>query len=164
MPIINNWMFPVDKMGFYGTDYEHRAFIAFIGLGANLPEDAVYPNTSVDEERNPIIGENNYILHFDKDKLPPVNAFWSLTAYNDKDFLIANPINRFALGDRDNLTFNTDGSLDIYIQNTDPGGDKTSNWLPSTKEGLTNITLRLYWPKKATLDGTWEVPAIRKID
>ncbi|PCI09172.1 MAG: hypothetical protein COB73_05960 [Flavobacteriaceae bacterium] len=162
--IVNNWMFPVDKMGFYGTDYEHRAFIAFIGLGANLPEDAVYPNTSVDEKRNPIIGENNYILHFEKDEIPPVHAFWSLTAYNSKDFLVANTINRFALGDRDNLTYNKDGSLDIYIQNTDPGGDKTTNWLPSTKEGLTNITLRLYWPKEAALDGTWKVPAIKKAD
>lgn len=164
VPIINNWMFPIDKMGFYGTDYEHRAFIAFIGLGANLAADAVYPNTSVNGDGNPIDGKNNYILHFDKDETPPVNAFWSLTAYNSKDFLVANTINRFALGDRDNLVYNKDGSLDIYIQNTNPGGDKTSNWLPSTQEGLTNITLRLYWPKEAALDGTWEVPAIKKVD
>ena len=162
--IVNNWLFAREVMGIYGTNYEHRAFIAFIGLGANLVEDAVYPSTSVDGEGNRIDGNNKYILHFEEDELPPINAFWSITAYNSKDFLVANTINRFALGDRDNLKYNEDGSLDIYIQNTDPGGDKTSNWLPSTQEGLTNLTLRLYWPKEAALDGTWEIPAIKKVD
>ncbi|MFK5854849.1 MAG: DUF1254 domain-containing protein [Bacteroidota bacterium] len=164
IPIINNWLFAREVMGTYGKNYDQRAFIAFIGLGANLPEDAVYPSTSVDSEGNRIDGKNNYILHFEEDEIPPVNAFWSLTAYNSKDFMVANTINRFALGDRDNLKYNEDGSLDIYIQNTDPGGDKTSNWLPSTQEGLTNLTLRLYWPKEAALDGTWEVPSIKKVD
>ena len=164
VPVVNNWMFARDVMGFYGTNYEQRAFIAFIGLGANLVADAVYPSTSRDSEGNPIDGKSKYVLHFDKDETPPVDAFWSLTAYNHEDFLIANLINRFALGDRDNLTFNKDGSLDIYIQNSDPGGDKTSNWLPSTQEGLTNLTLRLYWPKESALDGTWIVPAVVKVD
>ncbi len=164
VPIVNNWIFASEGMGFYGTNYEQRAFIAFIGLGANLAEDAVYPSTSRDSEGNAIDGKNKYVIHFEKNEIPPVNAFWSLTAYNSKDFLIENTINRFALGDRDNLKYNEDGSLDIYIQNTDPGGDKTSNWLPSTQEGLTNLTLRLYWPKKSALDGTWIVPAIKKIE
>ena len=164
VPNINNWIFAREEMGFYGTNYEHRAFIAFIGLGANLAEDAVYPSTSVDSEGNSIDGKNKYVLHFDKEQVPPVNAFWSLTAYNSKDFLVSNPINRFALGDRDNLKYNENGSLDIYIQNTDPGGDKTSNWLPSTQEGLTNLTLRLYCPKESALDGTWVVPAVMKVE
>ena len=164
VPVVNNWIFAREEMGFYGINYEQRAFIAFIGLGANLAVDAVYPNTSRDSEGNTIDGKNKYVLHFDKDETPPVDAFWSLTAYNHEDFLIANLINRFALGDRDNLTFNKDGSLDIYIQNSDPGGDKTSNWLPSTQEGLTNLTLRLYWPKESALDGTWIVPAVVKVD
>ena len=162
--VVNNWIVAKDGMGFYGTNYEKRAFIAFIGLGANLVEDAVYPSTSMDSEGIPIDGTNKYVLHFEKNEIPPVNAFWSLTAYNSKDFLVANTINRFALGDRDDLTYNEDGSLDIYIQNTDPGGNKTSNWLPSTQEGLTNLTLRLYWPKKAVLDGTWIVPPIKKVE
>ncbi len=164
VPNINNWMFARDVMGFYGTNYEHRTFIAFIGLGANLVADAVYPSTSRDSEGNPIDGKSKYVIHFDKGQTPPVNAFWSLTAYNSKDFLITNPINRFALGDRDNLTYNKDGSLDIYIQNSDPKGDKTSNWLPSTQEGLTNLTLRLYWPKESALDGTWVVHAVMKVE
>lgn len=164
VPNINNWIFARDVMGFYGTNYEHRAFIAFIGLGANLAEDAVYPSTSKDSEGNTIEGEYKYVIHFEKGQTPPANAFWSLTAYNSKDFLVANSINRFALGDRDDLKYNKDGSLDIYIQKTDPGRDKTSNWLPSTQEGLTNLTLRLYWPKESALDGTWIVPAVKKIE
>ena len=162
VPVVNNWMFARDGMGFYGTKYEHRAFIAFIGLGANLVKDAVYPTTSLDSEGNPIDGKSKYVIHFDKGETPPVNAFWSLTAYNSKDFLVGNPIDRFALGDRDNLKYNEDGSLDIFIQNTDPGGDKTSNWLPSPQEGLTTLTLRLYWPKESALDGTWIVPGVKK--
>ncbi len=164
VPVVNHWLFARTGMGTYGTNYEHRAFIAFIGLGANLPEDAVYPSTSVDADGNQIMGTNKYVIHFDKGQTPPVNAFWSLTAYNSKDFLVANPINRFAIGDRDKLNYNKDGSLDIYIQNSDPGGDKTANWLPSTKEGLTNVTLRMYWPKKSVLDGTWKVPGVKRVD
>ena len=163
VPIVNNWMVARTNMGTYGTDYNQRAFIAFIGLGANLPQDAIYPLTTRDSDGNPIEGTNKYVLHFSKAEIPPVNAFWSLTAYNSKDFLVANPINRFAIGDRDDLKYNKDGSLDIYIQNTDPGGDKTSNWLPSTQEGLTNLTLRLYWPKESVLDGTWVVPGVQKV-
>ena len=163
VPIINHWMYSTD-LGAYGTDYDRRALVAFIGLGANLAKDAIYPSTTLDSEGNTIMGANKYVIHFAKDSLPPVNAFWSLTAYNSKDFLVPNPINRFAIGDRDDLNYNEDGSLDIYIQNTDPGGDKTANWLPSTQEGLTNITLRMYWPKEAALDGTWVIPGIQRVD
>jgi len=163
VPIINYWMYSTD-LGAYGTDYDRRALVAFVGLGANLGKDAIYPSTTLDSEGNTILGTNKYVIHFAKDSLPPVNAFWSLTAYNSKDFLVPNPINRFAIGDRDDLKFNEDGSLDIYIQNTDPEGDKTANWLPSTQEGLTNITLRMYWPKEEALDGSWKVPGIKKVD
>jgi len=88
--VVNNWIVAMDGMGDYGTNYEFRAFIAFIGLGANLAKDAVYPSTSMDEDGNTIEGNNQYVLHFDKEQIPPVNAFWSLTAYNSKDFLVKN--------------------------------------------------------------------------
>jgi hypothetical protein len=164
IPVINNWIVAREVMGFYGTNYDQRALIAFAGLGTNLPEDAIYPSTSKDSEGNPVDGSNKYVMHFEKDEIPPVDAFWSLTAYNSKDFLVANSINRFAIGDRDDLKYNEDGSLDIYIQNSDPGGDKTSNWLPSTQEGLTTLTLRLYQPKESILDGTWKVPGVKKVE
>jgi len=160
---VNGWLLLREGMGSYGLNYDYRALIAFVGLGANLPEDAVYPITSVDGEGNLLDGGNKYVLHFEKDEIPQVNAFWSLTAYNDKDFLIKNSINRFALGDRNNLKYNEDGSLDIYLQNSDPGGDKSSNWMPLTKKGLITLTLRLYWPKESVLDGTWIVPAVKKV-
>ena len=89
------------------------------------------------------MAENKYVLHFDKDELPPVDAFWSLTMYDAEGFQAANPLNRFAIGDRDALKFNPDGSLDLYIQNENPGPDKESNWLPAPKSGQLGLTLRL---------------------
>ena len=86
-------------------------------------------------------------LHFDKGQTPPVNAFWSTTMYNAKQAFVANPINRYAIGDRDRLKFNKDGSLDIYIQHDSPGKDKESNWLPADA-GSFNVVMRLYWPKE----------------
>ena len=148
----------------YGIDYDFRSFIAYFGLGANLPEDAVYPSTTIDSDGNPLDGSEKYIIHFEKDDLPPVNAFWSLTAYDKRDLLVENPINRFAIGDRDKLTFNKDGSLDVYIQNSNPGADRESNWLPSPIEGRLNLTLRLYWPKQEALDYSWQTPAIERVD
>ena len=133
-----------------------------VGLGANQPEDAIYPLALVDADGQPIVAEKNYILHFDKDELPPVNAFWSLTMYDAEGFQVANPINRFAIGDRDALKYNPDGSLTLYIQNENPGKEKEANWLPSPKSGPLGLTMRLFAPKAQTLDGRWNPPPIRK--
>jgi len=91
-----------------------------------------------------------------------VNAFWSITAYTAKQTFVANPINRYAIGDRDKLKFNPDGSLDIYLQHDSPGKDKESNWLPADA-GSFNVALRMYWPKDDALSGTWTPPPIRKM-
>jgi hypothetical protein len=117
-----------------------------IGLGANQVEDAIYPLNISDADGEPVMAEYNYILHFSKDE-PPVGAFWSLTLYDAEGFQVANPLNRFAIGDRDALKFNADGSLDLYIQNQSPGSDKEANWLPAPKSGKLSLTLRLYAPK-----------------
>jgi hypothetical protein len=77
---------------------------------------------------------------------------------------VANPINRFAIGDRDELKYNGDGSLDLYLQNESPGSDKESNWLPSPATGTLGVTMRLYAPKAQILDGYWNPPAIRWVD
>lgn len=158
----NGWIFLNKGMGEYGINYGFRAFIAYFGLGANLPDDAIYPSTMVDSEGNRLEGKNNYVLHFEADQLPPVKAFWSLTAYNERDFLVENDINRYSVGDRNPLKYNDDGSLDIYIQNTPPKGKPESNWLPSPKSGAMNLTLRLYWPDQSALDGQWAPPAVVK--
>lgn len=158
----NGWTIHLD-IGTYGTEYPKRALIAWVGLGANIPEDAVYPLTRVDADGKPLNGANRYVLHFDKGQTPPVNGFWSLTMYNDKQFFVENPIGRYAIGDRDTLKLNKDGSLDIHIQHESPGKDKESNWLPAPKDGF-NLVMRMYWPKKPVLDGTWVPPAIKRVN
>jgi hypothetical protein len=157
----NGWAIALKGLGNYGTDYEERAAVAYGGLGANLPADAVYPAARTDDQGRPLSGENTYLIHFDKSQIPPVNGFWSLTMYNDKQFFVENPLNRYAIGDRNKLKFNEDGSLDLYVQHESPGTDKESNWLPSPKEGF-NLILRLYWPKENVLNGEWKPPKIQK--
>jgi hypothetical protein len=83
--------------------------------------------------------------------------------YDEHGFQVANKLNRFAIGDRDALKYNADGSLDLYIQNKSPGGDKESNWLPAPATGKLGITLRLYAPKPQALDGRWNPPPVKKI-
>lgn len=159
----NGWQLQTENVGTYGTSYRQRATIALAGLGANLPEDAVYPTAFVDGDGQPLDGGHRYVLHFDKGVLPPVNAFWSVTLYGSDNYQVPNPINRFALGDRDKLAYNADGSLDLYIQNASPGPGKEANWLPAPK-GAFNLTMRLYSPKQKVPDGAWAPPPVKRID
>jgi hypothetical protein len=161
--ITNGWMILTETMGVYGNDYLKRAVVAMIGLGANQPEDAVYPMCVSDSEGRPLEGSNRYVLHFAEGGLPPVRAFWSVTMYDSEGFPIPNTLDRFAIGDRDDLKFNEDGSLDIFIQNQSPGGDRESNWLPSPARGVLGVTMRLYSPMAQVIDGRWAPPPIRKV-
>ncbi len=156
----NGWMIPPMELGRFGTDYALRAYVALYGFGANWPEDAVYPSAPKDSRGRQLNGAHRYVLHFAQGG-PPVNAFWSLTMYNSKQAFVPNPIDRYAIGDRDKLKFNPDGSLDLYIQNESPGKDQESNWLPAPKDDF-NVILRLYWPKKPILDGSWVPPGINR--
>ena len=160
---VNSWIFTT-KTGLYGTNYLQRALITAIGLGANRPQDAVYPTSEVDAEGKPYIGANKYVMHFAKGELPPVNGFWSLTMYNDKYFFYGNPLNRYTLSARNDLKPNADGSVDLYLQHENPGPEKESNWLPAPAERFIPM-LRLYWPKEKSpsiLNGTWKIPAVTK--
>jgi hypothetical protein len=148
--------------GAYGVDYMYRAAIAFGALGENLPQDAVYPSLATDSEGKSLDGSSTYILHFDKGELPPVNAFWSVTAYDTDGYFIPNALKRQALGDRDKLQFNPDGSLDLYIQADSPGPDKEANWLPVAKAPFT-LLMRLYSPKAVILDGSWTPPLVMRV-
>jgi hypothetical protein len=157
----NGWLLNVDAMGNYGTWYLKRATVELIGLGANLPDDAIYPMSFVDAHGLPYDGKELYVWHMSKEQIPPVNAFWSLTLYDAEGFQVANELNRFAIGDRDSLRFNDDGSLDIWVQHERPeSGD--SNWLPAPT-GAFNLCARLYWPKPQVLDGTWVPPAVQRV-
>ena len=160
--MVNGWDMMMN-IGRYGTNYPFRAVVALVGLGANLPEDAIYPHAKVDSDGKPLSGANRYTIHFAKGQLPPVGAFWSITMYNSKQFFVDNPINRYAIGDRDKLKFNDDGSLTLYFQHESPGKDKESNWLPAPKDSF-NLFMRLYWPKPAIIEGTWKPPTVERVN
>jgi hypothetical protein len=161
---IDGWVFTT-KTGLYGTEYLQRALITAIGLGANRPQDAVYPTTQVDAEGKPYTGEKRYVMHFAKGELPPVEGFWSLTMYDGDYFFVDNPLNRYTLSARDELKKNADGSVDLYLQHENPGADKESNWLPAPA-GRFIPMLRLYWPTEkapSLLDGSWKIPAVSEV-
>jgi hypothetical protein len=160
--LVNGWQVNTDTIGVYGNYYLKRAALAMIGLGSNPPEDAIYPLTFVDADGKPLTGESDYVLHFDEQELPPVEAFWSVTLYDQDGFQVPNPLNRCALGDRDALRYNSDGSLDLFIQHGSPGPDREANWLPAPRSPLA-LFMRLYEPKAEVLDGQWEPPAVRRV-
>jgi len=160
--VVNGWQMNTDTMGVYGNYYLKRAIVALVGLGANLPEDAVYPLNLGDADGKPLTGANKYTLHFTKSQVPPVSAFWSITLYDKDGFPSANALNRNAIGDRDALTVNADGSLDLYFQHESPGADKEANWLPAPI-GDFNLTMRLYAPKLEILDGRWAPPPVKRL-
>ncbi|APW60302.1 DUF1254 domain-containing protein [Paludisphaera borealis] len=161
-PEVNRWRMIGNPIGTYGTAYLKRALIAFMGLGANTVEDAIYPSALVDSKGRPLDSAKNYMVRFAKDQIPPVRAFWSLTMYDERQLFTANPIHRFAIGDRDALKFDADGSLTLYIQRSSPGAEKEANWLPAPHQGSFSMNLRLYWPIAAALDGTWAPPVVEE--
>jgi hypothetical protein len=161
--VANHWSMNTDTMGVYGNYYLKRAIIAQQGLGANVPEDAIYPMNLGDQNGRPLDGANKYVLHFDKAALPPVNAFWSVTLYDPQGYQVANPLNRFAVSSWMPFKYDADGSLTVYFQNENPGHEKAANWLPAPK-GPFNLTMRLYAPKSEALTGKWNPPAVAKTE
>ena len=160
---VNGWQV-MTMTGEYGTDYVQRAFVTAIGLGANRPQDAVYPTSQVDGDGKPYSGSNKYVMHFAKGQAPPAAGFWSLTMYNGDYFFVANPPNKYTVSPRDDLKYNEDGSLDLYVQKESPGKEREANWLPAPKDKFI-LMLRLYWPKEkapSIIDGTWKPPAVTK--
>ena len=157
--IENGWSMNTDTMGVYGNYYLKRAIVSQLGLGANLPEDAIYPLNLADSTGQPLQGDNNYTIHFEKGEIPPAQAFWSITLYDPDGFQVANSINRFAVSSWMPFKYNGDGSLDLYFQNGSPGKDLEWNWLPAPK-GPFNLTMRLYAPMSQALTGKWNPPPI----
>lgn len=157
----NGWFFST-KTGSYGTDYLQRAVVASLGLGANSPEDSIYPIGFFDVSNQTLNGLNHYVLHFDKNQIPPVRGPWSVTVYNDQYLFVTNPLNRYTLRDRDKLKYNPDGSLDLYVQNEAPTAEQSTNWLPAPAGDFV-LMLRLYWPKDSVLSGHWTPPIVKKV-
>ncbi|WP_436792408.1 DUF1254 domain-containing protein [Bordetella petrii] len=159
---MNGWNTVLTGIGTYGTDYTRRAAVAYAGLGATTPHDALYPVTTIDDDGELLRSDEEYVLHFDKGQLPPANAAWSLILYNADHNLAPNRIGRYALRSTDPLQYNADGSLDIYIQRDDPGPRKAANWLPAPDRGNFMLNMRLYWPRDIALDGNWAPPPVRE--
>ena len=161
----HGWLFTT-RTGLYGTNYIQRALITAIGLGANRPEDAIYPTSEGPNAIEHYTGAKKYVMHFPKGGLPPVRGFWSLTMYDKDYFFIKNPINRQSISARQDLKSNADGSVDLYIQNESPGPDKESNWLPAPKDQFI-LMMRLYWPSEqdpTILNGSWKIPQARAVE
>lgn len=159
----NGWIVMPKNMGDYGTDYNTRAGIALVGLGAIQPHDVVYPTAFIDGDGKPLDGASRYILHFDKGHTPPTDATWSVSMYDPQGFYVPNVINRYNLAMWMPLEYNPDGSLDIYIQANSPGARREANWLPAPASAPFNLTVRDYWPKETVLDGTYKLPPVRKV-
>ncbi|CUT11329.1 putative exported protein [Bradyrhizobium sp.] len=160
----NGWAFTT-KTGIYGTDYLMRALVTAIGLGANRPQDAVYPTSQKDADDRKYNGAHKYVMHFAKGQLPPALGFWSVTMYNGEYFFVANPIDRYSISARQNLKSNPDGSTDLYIQNESPGKEKESNWLPAPSGDFV-LMMRLYWPSEkapSIIDDSWKLPPAKKV-
>jgi hypothetical protein len=159
----DGWLFTT-KTGIYGTAYRQRALITAIGLGANRPQDAIYPTSEGPDVLQSYSGTKKYVMHFAKGQLPPVKGFWSLTMYDANYFFVGNSLNRYTLSQRDKLRTNPDGSVDLYIQHESPGADKEANWLPAPPDRFI-LMMRMYWPKETSpsiLNGTWKIPRVRE--
>jgi hypothetical protein len=160
----NGWTFTT-QAGVYKTAYLQRAFVTAIGLGANRPQDAIYPTSQADAGGKPYSGANKYVIRFNKGETPPADGFWSLTMYDADYFFVDNPLNRYTVSSRNDFKVNADGSIDIYIQNEPPAKDVEANWLPAPK-GQFVLMLRLYWPREkapSILDGSWKVPPVTRV-
>lgn len=160
---VNGWTYLTKNIGVYGTDYIQRALVTAIGLGANRPQDAIYPTSQKDAAGAEYDGASKrYVMHFDKGQTPPVDGFWSLTMYDKDYFFVPNPLNRHTLSQRNKFLTNADGSVDLYLQADSPGKAKEANWLPAPKAKFIPM-MRLYWPKEtppSILDGSWKPPAV----
>ena len=143
-----------------------RAAAAYFGLWGNDLEEAFYPETTFDSDSEVLdCAKHNYILHLEADELPPVKAFWSLSMYKlPEQLFMENEIDRYIISSvTEGLHYNEDGSLDVYIQNENPGNDKESNWLPANN-GEFSIQARLYWPEPEALNPLYVLPEIKKYD
>ncbi len=158
----NGWIVIPEDIADYGTDYKTRAGIALIGLGAIRRQDVVYPTAFLDGDGETLDGANRYVLHFDAGQTPPTNVTWSVSMYDPRGDYVPNAIDRYNLAAWMPFTYNADGSLDLHIQAASPGEGKESNWLPAPTSGPFNLTVRIYWPTDAALDGTYKLPPVRR--
>ena len=149
---------------FLKNNYLYRMAAAVLGIWGNSEAEAIYPSYYVDADGEALNGANNYTLRFGPGELPPVNSFWSLTMYQlPPSLLVENPLNRYLLNSTtmDDFVRDEDGGITLYFQHSSPGKDKEPNWLPAP-EAPFSVIMRLYWPKEGALDGTWQLPPLKR--
>jgi hypothetical protein len=147
------------------NNYLYRMGAAVLGIYGNSKQEALYPAYYLDATKQKLDGANRYSMRFARGQLPPVNAFWSLTMYDEpQSLLVENPINRYLINSPmlPQLKRDADGGLTLVIQNESPGKDKEANWLPAPK-GPFSMIMRLYWPKEAAVEGKWERPPLERV-
>ncbi|MBR8657693.1 DUF1254 domain-containing protein, partial [Achromobacter sp. Marseille-Q0513] len=156
----NGWQREAGGVGVYGNAYMRRALAAQAQPGASLPEDLATLLLAADSRGEAVDGSRRYHLRFASGQLPPAGAFWSLAAYDAQGLLAPNALNRPALGSRDPLRYNEDGSLDLVVGHEAPAPEQQSNWLPLPASGPAQLLLRVYQPGPALLDGLWTPPPL----
>ena len=160
--VVNGWQMNTDTMGVYGNYYLKRAMVT-IAVSARISRTTpIYPFNMADADGKTMDGASSCAA-FTRQNCRPLNAFWSVTMYDAEGFQVANQLDRYAIGDRDALKYNADGSLDLYIQHDSPGADKVSNWLPSPAKGTLGVTMRLYAPKSPAIDGQSGAALIKRV-
>jgi hypothetical protein len=157
---VNGWSTTV-KAGQPGNGILLRAACARILPAVNVVQEAAYWTTTKDSAGQTLRGHHEYILHFPEGRLPPTDAFWSLTMTDVVGYMVQNPIDRYSVGSRSGLVPNADGSTEIYIQHTAPPGHE-ANWLPAPA-GNFKLMLRAYLPGRAVLDGAYHVPPVKRV-
>ena len=161
---VNGWQLAPVAPEYFGNDYLYRAAVGWQSMYVNDPIEAYYPGVYADGDGQTLDGsKHTYVLRFEVGQTPPVNGFWSTTMYDlEKRLLVANPINRYSIGDRTpGLQVGDDGSLEIYIQHQSPGPDKESNWLPAPN-GPFYMLMRMYLSQIEILNGQYEIPAVQR--
>jgi hypothetical protein len=158
----NGWSVGASYVGDYGRNYLGRAAIAQVALGANTPPETVYAYGFSDSRGRPLGGARRYTLRFRAGRLPPVDAFWSLTMYDGASYLHPNALKRYAIGDRTaGLRRGRGGSLTLYLQSRPPRGRRRANWLPAPR-GRFRVIMRLYEPRRSVLSGAWRPPPLER--
>jgi len=144
------------------TSYPMRALAARAGLWGNHAYEAAYAQIFQDADGEQLTGTKRYTIRFHE--LPPVEAFWSLTMYDMPNYyLVANPIDRYSIGDRTpGNRYDDDGSLTVVIQHDPPDEAEQANWLPAPPTNFRPV-MRMYQPGTAILGGSYRLPPIQPL-
>ncbi|KAF5434147.1 hypothetical protein C5S36_05615, partial [Candidatus Methanophagaceae archaeon] len=168
---VNGWnmMEAFGPRDFFKGDWLLRAAAAMAAIFANDKIEAFYPMVYVDADSQTLDGQTGkYILHFEKDEIPPAKYFWSVTMYDKRadgtaGYMVDNPIDRYLINSTtEGLIYGEDSSLTINIQHEQPESQKATNWLPAPAEPF-YMCMRIYGPEERVMKDEWAPPAVQKV-